>query len=412
MRGDALVTAPRRRYRGIVFRDRIPLFVFAALGAATIVFACQSDPESNSTSGGFDAAPDSDGATDTPRSDAGSSEAGASDADADAIGADAGDLDGSVADAAIPADYTVDGVLGDDANPGTDALPLKTLGAAYARAGDAGAPRRIQVRPGTYAGGLLVVPPGVVVVGDEASRGSASGGTVVTGVNQRVSAGARLSGFTFTTTNANQAFAVTVEGGAVTACTFQGGAGVLVAGGGVVGSRIQNNVFDTHFQGIEGCPSGCDALIEQNTFTATVSLPIILYSGSVAVIRSNTIVGTGLVGIQAATGSAQILFNTFSSPSDSGGALNLGGEHTVRGNVIQSTSQDAVVAAGSVDLGTAADAGGNVLGSGAVVGLRANGNVQAVGNTWAHAPPTCGVDAILANGASSAVLFADGGGCF
>ncbi|MBK6693307.1 MAG: hypothetical protein IPG50_14030 [Myxococcales bacterium] len=159
-------------------------------------------------------------------------------------------------------------------------------------------------------------------------------------------------------------------------------------------------------------PTGCDALIEQNSFTSSVSVPITLYTGSLAIIRANTIVGSGVVGIQAASGSAQILLNTFSATSYTGGALALAGPHTVRGNTIQSTSKDAVVANGDVDLGTVADAGGNVLGAGAAVGLRANGNVQALGNSWAHTPPGCGVDAILVNAASSIALLPDGGGCF
>ncbi|MBK6693308.1 MAG: hypothetical protein IPG50_14035 [Myxococcales bacterium] len=89
--------------------------------------------------------------------------------------------------------------------------------------------------------------------GDEASRGTANGGTLVTGVNQQVKAGARLSGLKFSTPNTALSFAVTLQGGAVTSSTFEGGAGVLVAGGGTVGAHIQNNVFATLYQGVEGC---------------------------------------------------------------------------------------------------------------------------------------------------------------
>lgn len=404
----------RSRSRRTIATISLFVAVVAVAGAA-----CESAVDDPSGDAGGDVAAAFDVAPiDAARSD-GQGDGGVGTDGAIVVGSDAaedGSLDGGARDAAdaasIPADYTVDSVLGDDTNPGTSQLPLLTLGAAYARAADAGGPRRIQLRPGSYAGGLLNVPPGVVVVGDEASRGTANGGTLVTGVNQQVKAGARLSGLKFSTPNTALSFAVTLQGGAVTSSTFEGGAGVLVDGAGTVGALIQNNVFATVHRGVEGCPTGCDALIEQNSFTSSVLVPITLYTGSLAIVRSNTITGSGTVGIQAAVGNTQILLNTFSATSYTGGALALAGPHTVRGNTIQSTSKDAVVANGDVDLGTVADAGGNVLGAGAAVGLRANGNVQAVGNSWAHTPPGCGVDAILANGTSSVVLFPDGGGCF
>lgn len=70
-------------------------------------------------------------------------------------------------------DYFVDAALGDDANPGTEAEPLRTISAALAVAvaGEA-----IKVAPGVYDTGLgesfpLDLPEGVTLVGDEDAKG-------------------------------------------------------------------------------------------------------------------------------------------------------------------------------------------------------------------------------------------------
>jgi hypothetical protein len=120
----------------------------------------------------------------------------------------------------------VDAGNGNDSSPGSAAAPFKTLTKALSVAVSG---QQVNVRPGTYdaANGEsfpLNVPGGVILLGDEATRGAGppvtkiSGSGPVGGFAAAVvpSTGATIAGFTITTNGANNAMGVEPSGSGVT----------------------------------------------------------------------------------------------------------------------------------------------------------------------------------------------------
>jgi hypothetical protein len=328
------------------------------------------------------------------------------------------------------ADYYVDPSSGLDANPGTAAMPFKTLTHALSVVAAAGGARRVQALRGTFNAGNgetfpLTVPSNCKLVGDEATRGTGGGGTIITGDGPTTgyiaslipSAGSSVSGIQFVVSSAVVHFGVEVgsDGAAGTAIalnTFTTGYGGIHMSGGA--PLIENNTFATSSYGTYG---DCSATIRNNDFQQ-IALPLDFTSASAGCqVTTNTILGNGEVGIQVQSGAPSINGNTFTRTSNyTYGAFLIRSTSTavLRNNVIQLTAGPAITTIDSAtpDLGTAASPGGNTLGSGAVVGLAhsSTSNVNAYGNTWAHNPPSCGVD-IKRDAGAGTVTFGPGQSC-
>jgi hypothetical protein len=356
----------------------------------------------------------------------------------DAGGLDAGQLpsDAAAADGAAepvlePADFYVDSARGQSGNPGTLEQPFRSITEALQGLGavDAGSPVRVQVLPGLYDGTVeaafpITVPSHVVLVGDEASRGQAGIGTVISGkgVHNGVTTtllalpNARLSGFRIVPGSATFDMGVLVESQNPTISfnTFeQGYGGVATDGSGGTYPIIDSNTFRVTGRAVYDCGVG---VVQNNDFSASVAIAVDVTVGPCAIIN-NMIEGSGVYGIQVQAGTPYISGNTFTRVAGfSAGAIYVYGAAgaTIRNNKFMAQAGNIVVSSGGSsavpDLGSEISPGNNQLGSAAAVGLdhRSSAAIQAYGNTWAHDPPVCGQD-IKTTGAS--VTFGAGTSC-
>jgi uncharacterized protein DUF1565 len=186
--------------------------------------------------------------------------------------------------------WYVDAVNGSDANPGTAAAPFKriTMGLSVAANEDT-----VVVAPGTYdaANGEvfpLVVPYGVTLVGDEATKGAQT--TIVSGsTGQSIDAAvslrnnATIAGFTITATGLGCATGVDVLGESVTvrnnsmvgthrgAC---GGVGLYLEGTSVNGVA-SDNFISQNDQGVAIVDSaGAGTRLERNVITGNLRVGV------------------------------------------------------------------------------------------------------------------------------------------
>ncbi|MEW6432610.1 MAG: DUF1565 domain-containing protein [Myxococcota bacterium] len=199
------------------------------------------EPDGSTDAGVSDAGEEDAGASDAGAFDAGSADAGDTDAgetdagEMDAGRPDAGPLDAGAPDAGPP-DAGPGGLFvsptGDDLNPGTEALPLRTLNRAASLAADGGWGDTIWLQDGTYtsatqpnfalSGPATVVPPGISVRAVNAGQVTLVGNQ---GAALSLSGNGTVEGLAFD----NFSLAVTVTGGtvAIRGCSFirSGGGG-------------------------------------------------------------------------------------------------------------------------------------------------------------------------------------------
>lgn len=284
-------------------------------------------------------------------------------------------------------DYYVDAVSGDDANPGTSDAPFKTISEAFAVAvaGDV-----VKALPGTYdqANGEsfpLTQLTGVVLIGDEPTKGSGGGG------------------------------ASTIIDGTCGGCTWsiiEMDAGAVIAGFKIVGEAIQWVEF-----------VGGSNNVARNNDISGMKYGLYVGGGTNHVITGNDISNMGIAGIYFQFGSpgALVAGNNLTSnnigiyyPAPGGPA---GGR--IQNNTITSNGTGVwmeVSAAGDLGGGPDGSAGGNLLSCNSDNDLMAefSGNVIAKNNFWDHSPPTyevspssTGVD--LSDNGNSATFDTTGG---
>ncbi len=307
--------------------------------------------------------------------------------------------------AVIPADIYVDGVTGDDANDGSLGAPKRTItaGLAAATSGEV-----VAVFPGQYDAPHGEVFPielgvGVTLVGDPDNRGIGATTTRILGngmIDNDNSAaiemhnGSEIRGFAITSSSDLLSFGIFVDVDATiedNTFDFSYG-GVRLAGG---GSQTRLNTFETSSYGVYGCDGGT-GVIAENHFV-TPALPIDIRGGGSCDVLDNWIEGNGQVGLQNQGGANLVVGNTFNNPAGyTYGCVSASGSPTLRDNTCDVTTGIAMRLIGSqlIDLGTAADPGGNTFGANGAVGIVVtnNADVQAMGNTWANGNVTCGVD--------------------
>jgi hypothetical protein len=312
-----------------------------------------------------------------------------------------------------PADFWVDANTGSDTFDGSQNTPWKTITHALATAGQN---VLIQVNPGIYdaVNGEtfpLQMQAGQELRGDEANRGLGATATQIVGEaavgggqyrTLLLAADCKLSGFRFAGTSQITGHHAVLAGGImfeVFLNTFGPAtySGVRVNGPdtGQGMAIIRHNTFNTEAYGcyLQWDPAPLD--IFSNQFNAS-ALPIDINANAGSTIRGNTIIGSGQLGIQLA-GPHTVRGNTFNNPTGYAlyGAIRCWSgaftTPTVRNNTFICV-KGILIDAGTPDLGTAADPGGNSFAgvTGLCVEQATTTTVMALGNTWPVPVPQCG----------------------
>ena len=234
---------------------------------------------------------------------------------------------------------------GSDANPGTRTLPFKTITFAMTRA-TRGA--TVQVLPGIYdtlnnqETFPIVVPAGVLLIGDETNKGAGSSPTTIFG------------------------------GGSAPA--FPGVSVALLPGAGstIAGFTITNASGNFH-----------DGLILSN---------------SSVILRNNTITGESRYGVNVDASTNHVITGNqiLNNPGSGLGFINGGVGSKVEHNVITGNGVGVEYEVAGGDLGTTSaggSAGGNVIscnGADLFTGAPTPITIFAANNFWDHSPPTLG----------------------
>lgn len=219
------------------------------------------------------------------------------------------------ASAARAQDLWVDATLGNDANPGTASLPLRSLTAA---ATFANANATIYIRPGTYGpnatGELLPIRFGSSQSqANLVIRGLGAAGSVVFDVAQRkgtvinigsMASGGRLTNIRFTNMDTTDWWSRVVEAG-----TYQGR-------GSATGFEIDRCIFDNVNRGLviwENTPPVTGWKVHDNLFLSLGNDAINeFFVGTDTSIYNNTIVGSAHLGILTESATAKIHNNIVS----------------------------------------------------------------------------------------------------
>lgn len=266
----------------------LALSLLLAAPAAAFV-ACTNDDDGAGTAEAADAATGGDATTGkdaTTGSDASGGDASTSDVTTTDANTDDGSTTDGSADASDAADAAIDPCIyvssgtGSDGNDGGAGTPLKTIGAALAKfpadggVGDGGAGNIgcVRVLPGTYdvANGEtfpMNLPPGVALIGDEATRGDGTTKTAITGGLDGGSVGIVQPG------------PLTILSGfRVTASGPSGTFGVYVTQPGV---QIKNNTFEANQVGsVVYVSGGKNGLYANDIFLNNQNVALIFRPGS------------------------------------------------------------------------------------------------------------------------------------
>jgi parallel beta-helix repeat protein len=143
-------------------------------------------------------------------------------------------------------------------------------------------------------------------------------------------------------------------------------------------------------------------VVESNNFQ-TMAIPVDLTgNANNTIVRGNTFVGNGQVGVQVQDGHPLIQNNVFNKP---GGYATYGAircqndtaNPTIRGNTFTCAIGIGIVNSLGVDIGTAGDPGGNDFSGVTGEAILHNGAaaLYAIGNIWRNTPPVCGTDIVI-----------------
>ena len=252
----------------------------------------------------------------------------------------------------------VDAAAGSDANAGTCTAPLKTIKRAFQVVPAGGT---VQLRPGTYSTATngesfpVVVPAGITLVGDEASKGTGAAPVFVIG-----------EALALTDVSANHAAMVAGSSSTI--------AGLRIGTPDVDGVAIGGILIE---------PSSSSITVRNNTFDA-------VHRGSCIVIKSATnivVAGNAIANVTQAY--ATIGINSF----DSSGK--------VESNVITGHAWGASFAGTTNGLdfggGPFGSAGQNTMSCSSITDVALYdiaGTFSARGNAWDHTPPAAVVDCL------------------
>jgi len=249
-----------------------------------------------------------------------------------------------------PAIYYVSTSTGADTNPGTQNSPFKRITHAISVATRSGT--TVQVAPGTYSGEIfpIIVPAGVLLIGDETNKG---GGSTPT----------------------------SIVGGGLAPGSAPGDIGVAVlpgTGSTIAGFTITNN--NSSFTDRRALILGNSSVtLRNNTVTgATHKVGIYIDASTNHVITGNRIVDNGGSGMGVGLGFIH------------GGAGSKVENNVITGNGL---GVEYEVAGGDLGGGSAGSAGGNLIScntqNNVLVALAtAPMTITAANNLWDHSPPT------------------------
>lgn len=251
---------------------------------------------------------------------------------------------------AASAGVYVDPKRGSDTSPGSPSAPLKTIAQALRRAQPGTV---VQLAAGTYSietGEVfpLQVPPGVSVVGNEATRGE--GVTIIGG------------SFFISPTFARQNVAfVFVNGGRLSGLTVTNpgsrGSGVWVEDG---QPTLSSNTFTRNAREGVFVTGQSAPLVENNVFQRNTGNGISLARSNRAVVRGNLFQATGYALAIGGSSAAKIENNEIIENRD-GVLISDSSRPILRGNVITRNRNDGaiVIANAQPDFGTASSPGRN-----------------------------------------------------
>jgi hypothetical protein len=335
--------------------------------------------------------------------------------------------DVNAAGAGVPhADCYVSASLGSDTDPGTLAAPFKTITHAVATVGP---DESIAVLPGTYDTALgetfpIQLVEGQILVGDVLGKGAGSIPTLIygSGVAQPASPndimavikaadGCSVEGLKLGAPYAILTFGVyvnddpvTVSGNTFTAVGTDLYGGVYLTGGKT--GLITHNDFATSSYGVYFATSTGGVVVDSNLFVAQ-PIPLNMVGASNPIIRANTIIGSGMLGIQVMAGAPLIENNTFNKPGGYSGygairCSSATSAPTIRGNSFTCARGVQILNSATPDLGTAALPGGNNFSgvTGPAIYHETISSISAIGNTWAVTPPVCGSTIVLTSSGS------------
>jgi hypothetical protein len=254
---------------------------------------------------------------------------GAPDADESAI-----DADPRPPDAAPPDGIHVDDTGGDDTNPGTSAQPVRTVTRGLELAATSGE-TTVLVAPGRYDAEAfpLVIPDGVALIGDEATKGA---DTILIGV---------VDGFT---------------------------RGIVEPG---IGSTVAGFTIE-------------------NQSTMTIGPMNVVLDKDAAIVRNNRILSAPDSGIYARGGAGRIIEDNIITGATWSGIAFVGQADTndrLARNTITGNQYGVSLDVAGADLGGGAggSAGGNILSCNTARDVSGS-PVSAHNNRWDHVPPTTG----------------------
>lgn len=328
----------------------------------------------------------------------------------------------------------VDQAMGDDDNPGTEGSPFATITAALDAVEAIPGIHSVRVGPGIYGAGEgfpLRLPAGVRLIGDEASRGSATGNpTEVRGFGP-FSLTHGDSPLVYQSASILGADSTEVRGFRITAPESVVNVGVAYVGDGPgMGTMtLARNTIAEHHTGI--LADGVGAVLVEDNLIEEVDEGATFYSAQGVVFRDNTvraegqgvdiavgtdgsltaagnhfeIMATGGTAVYAQAATPLIEDNTVVSAdgvAPFAGILAGNGSPVLRGNRV--TVSPAVLAWNSsdVDMGDESTPGENDFSQveGLVLDVRGAAHVVGRGNIWPHDPPRYGEDLIVSENGS------------
>src|SRR5678815_4328530 len=311
----------------------------------------------------------------------------------------------------------------DDANSGTQASPWQTISHAVA---SADSEITIRVSKGTYDAAHgetfpITLKPGQKLIGDTAHRGTGPNGTTPTliqgeaayvmgFISGTVIIGAdnsRIAGFSIAGVTGTVGYAEIVVDGVTMESdhnTFLDGTYCGIAAGNEANLNAHDNTFKADSYGL--VLDGSGTVHVHNNEMEGSSYDVRAFNVDSLLVEGNSI-SASLAGVQGgfADGSTTIQNNTFNkTPGDYGSIICTSGAPTIRGNTFTGETALWVGDGGAPDAGTVSSPGHNNFSAVSGPAIRHSGvfTVMAVGNTWAHDPPTLGVD-YLVTGTGSVV---------
>ncbi len=290
---------------------------------------------------------------------------------------------------------------GDDLKADGLCVPYKTI--TKALSGLTGGV--VWVAPGSYAAGEtfpIIIPGKVTLIGNTADHGEGPTPTKVIGSGTHyidictfvLTTNAQLAGISVDPTGGNYgACADAAVGANIRYCTFRGSNGVRSIGADCLGS-INNSTFATSSLGIK-TDCGTSTLIQLNSFGGGFAQ--LWVGGGKPTIDQNTFGAVGgapsyAIYQENAGTSPTVTTNTVSAACTKSAIFIQNGSGKYRGNKFTASGQPMAVdiSGGAPDFGQAAvtNAGDNVFNA-QVFQYQGTASINAIGNTWNTAPPSC-----------------------